>query len=39
VLEAIYRVVSHLELHAGQVVLLTKQLLHTDLDLSIPRKR
>jgi len=39
VLEAIYRVVSHLELHAGQIVLLTKQLLHADLDLSIPRKR
>jgi hypothetical protein len=39
VLEAIYRVVSHLELHAGQIVLLTKQLTRADLDLSIPRKR
>jgi uncharacterized damage-inducible protein DinB len=38
-LEAIYRVVSHLELHAGQIILLTKQLTRTDLDLSIPRKR
>ena len=39
VLESIYRVVSHLELHAGQIILLTKQLTHADLDLSIPRKR
>ena len=38
-LEAIYRVVSHLELHAGQIILLTKQLTRRDLDLSIPRKR
>ena len=39
VLEAIYRVVSHLELHAGQIILLTKQLTRADLDLSIPRRR
>jgi len=39
VLESIYRVVSHLELHAGQITLLTKQLTRADLDLSIPRKR
>ncbi len=39
VLQAIYRVVSHLELHTGQIILLTKQLTHADLDLSIPRKR
>ena len=39
VLEAIYRVVSHLELHSGQIVLLTKQLTQTDLDLSLPRRR
>jgi len=39
ILQAIYRIVSHLELHAGQIILLTKQLTHTDLDLSIPRKR
>jgi uncharacterized damage-inducible protein DinB len=38
-LEAIYRVVSHLELHTGQIILLTKQLLHRDLDLTLPRKR
>ena len=31
VLEAIYRVVGHLEHHTGQIILLTKQLLHTDL--------
>jgi uncharacterized damage-inducible protein DinB len=39
VLEAIYRVVGHLEHHTGQIILLTKQLLHADLDLSMPRKR
>jgi uncharacterized damage-inducible protein DinB len=39
VLEAIVRIVGHLQLHQGQIVLLTKQLLATDLDLSIPRKR
>jgi uncharacterized damage-inducible protein DinB len=38
-LEAIYRVVSHLELHTGQIILLTKQLTRADLDLSLPRKR
>jgi uncharacterized damage-inducible protein DinB len=39
VLEAVYRVVGHLELHTGQIVLLTKQLTRADLDLTIPRKR
>jgi uncharacterized damage-inducible protein DinB len=39
ILEAIYKVVSHLEMHTGQIILLTKQLLATDLDLSMPRKR
>jgi uncharacterized damage-inducible protein DinB len=39
ILEAIYRIVSHLQLHQGQIVLLTKQLIGTDLDLSLPRKR
>ncbi len=39
VLAAIYRVVGHLEHHTGQIILLTKQLLNTDLDLSMPRKR
>lgn len=39
ILEAIFKVVGHLELHTGQIILLTKQLLATDLDLSMPRKR
>jgi uncharacterized damage-inducible protein DinB len=39
ILEAIYRIVSHLQLHQGQIILLTKQLAGTDLDLSLPRKR
>jgi len=39
VLGSIYRVVSHLELHTGQITLLTKQLTRTDLDLTLPRKR
>ena len=39
ILEAIYKAVGHLEMHTGQIILLTKQLLATDLDLSMPRKR
>ncbi len=39
ILEAIYLVVGHVQLHAGQIVLLTKQMTARDLDLSIPRKR
>ena len=39
ILEAIYRIVSHLQLHQGQIILLTKQLVGADLDLSLPRKR
>lgn len=39
VLEAIYRVTGHLQLHQGQIILLTKQLAGVDLDLSLPRKR
>jgi uncharacterized damage-inducible protein DinB len=39
ILEAIYRVIGHLQSHQGQIVLLTKQLTGADLDLSIPRKR
>jgi uncharacterized damage-inducible protein DinB len=39
ILEAIFRVVGHLQLHQGQIVLLTKQLTGADLDLSMPRKR
>ncbi|WP_158787810.1 DUF1572 family protein [Granulicella sp. L46] len=38
-LEAIFRVVGHVEMHTGQIILLTKQLTATDLDLSMPRKR
>ena len=39
VLEAIYQVVAHVEQHVGQVILLTKQMTGTDLDLTIPRPR
>jgi hypothetical protein len=39
VLEAISKVVGHLEMHAGQIILLTKQHAGKDLDLSMPRKR
>lgn len=38
ILVAIYKVVSHLDHHVGQIILLTKQLHGTDLDLSMPRK-
>jgi uncharacterized damage-inducible protein DinB len=39
ILDAIYKVVSHLDHHTGQIVLVAKQLTGADLDLSIPRKR
>jgi uncharacterized damage-inducible protein DinB len=39
ILEAIYKVVGHIEHHTGQIILLTKQMAATDLDLSMPRKR
>ena len=39
ILEAIFKVVGHLEMHTGQIILLTKQLVHADLDLTMPRKR
>jgi uncharacterized damage-inducible protein DinB len=39
VLEAIYQVVAHAHEHTGQVILLTKQMTATDLDLTIPRPR
>ena len=39
ILAAIYKVVSHLDHHTGQIILLTKQMAGTDLDLSMPRKR
>lgn len=39
ILEAIGQVVGHIQLHTGQIILLTKQLVADDLDLSMPRKR
>ena len=39
VLEAIYQVVGHVQQHTGQIILLTKQMLATDLDLTMPRPR
>jgi Protein of unknown function (DUF1572) len=39
IFQAILRVVGHLQLHTGQIILLTKQLDGRDLDLTIPRKR
>jgi hypothetical protein len=39
VLEAIFQVVGHVQMHAGQVIVLTKQMAAKDLDLSMPRKR
>lgn len=39
ILEAILLVVTHAAHHSGQIILLTKQLTASDLDLSIPRKR
>ena len=39
VLAAIYQVVGHVQQHTGQIILLTKQMLGTDLDLTMPRPR
>jgi uncharacterized damage-inducible protein DinB len=39
ILEGIFKVVGHVDHHAGQIILLTKQLAAHDLDLSMPRKR
>jgi len=39
ILEAVSKVVGHVEMHTGQIILLTKQMAATDLDLSMPRKR
>lgn len=39
ILEAVIRIIGHLQLHQGQIILLTKQLTGADLDLSMPRKR
>ncbi len=38
-LGAIYRVVCHVHHHSGQIILLTKQFVARDLDLTLPRKR
>jgi uncharacterized damage-inducible protein DinB len=39
ILEAIFKVTGHVEMHTGQIILLTKQLTASDLDLTQPRKR
>jgi len=39
VLEAIYQVVAHAHEHTGQVILVTKQMIAADLDLTMPRPR
>lgn len=39
VLDGVFKVVSHLAHHSGQIILLTKQRTASDLDLSMPRKR
>ncbi|WP_373694163.1 DinB family protein [Edaphobacter paludis] len=39
VLEAIYQVVAHAHEHVGQIILVTKQMITTDLDLTMPRPR
>jgi uncharacterized damage-inducible protein DinB len=39
VLEAIAQVTGHVQQHVGQIILLTKQMAATDLDLTMPRKR
>ena len=39
VLEAIHHVVGHVQQHVGQIILLTKQMTATDLDLTVPRPR
>jgi uncharacterized damage-inducible protein DinB len=38
-LEAIYQVVGHVQQHVGQIIVLTKQMCGTDLDLTMPRTR
>jgi uncharacterized damage-inducible protein DinB len=39
ILEAIFKVTGHVEMHTGQIILLTKQLTSSDLDLTMPRRR
>jgi uncharacterized damage-inducible protein DinB len=36
---AIFQVVAHVQMHNGQIMLLSKQMLGRDLDLSMPRSR
>lgn len=38
-LEAIYQVIGHVQQHTGQIIVLTKQMCGTDLDLTMPRPR
>jgi hypothetical protein len=39
IVEAIFRIIGHLQMHQGQIILLTKQFVGADLDFSAPRKR
>jgi uncharacterized damage-inducible protein DinB len=39
ILQAIYKVVGHVDHHAGQIVMATKRLTASDLDLSMPRAK
>jgi hypothetical protein len=39
VLEAIYQTVAHAHEHVGQIILVTKQMIAADLDLTVPRPR
>ncbi len=39
VLDAIYQVVGHVQQHVGQIIMLTKQMTASDLDLTMPRPR
>jgi Protein of unknown function (DUF1572) len=39
VMEAICQVVGHVQQHVGQIILVTKQMLAADLDLTMPRPR
>jgi uncharacterized damage-inducible protein DinB len=39
ILGAIYHVVTHAHVHGGQIIVLTKQMVGQDLDLTVPRKR
>ena len=39
VLEAIFQVVTHVQQHLGQIIILTKQMTGKDLDLIMPRPR